>query len=401
MEESYFRAYFNFISTVACDKAKELVEKEKDKAPIPLQSALVLLAQCEKSYYSLAFLEQKWFGRRDPLKNTYLTLQTELQTVLKQMDKTDKSVTVSTCEGLVNFCSCRVDCIELYETALRNIPNKDLEKLISDLIQKHESKLQYHTLKSILDSFMSEFETFRQLVGASLLIAEWNFFTSLIELHKIHQTLAVWQPLLSKDQHHTLRPGLFGFGERHSTSPVSALYQWMAKYFQSLVSKFSFYFYYSLNFQGQGDEMKIFLSKTSYDYVAKALNFCKKLDSTYVLLCSIANENTSKLMDESLRTTHSKILELPNASPEYMWPNLDVFLYNKSEEITFEKVVYYFDKQIDFTFYAAQCDPGIMLVIAVMGRKNEKDSYVSNFINETVLYLRPKRIFSLLRPGSK
>lgn len=409
MDESFFGTYFSHISSVACDKAKEHVEKRKNIDPAVLQTGLVQFAFCEKSYYSLVFMEQRWFGRKDPLKSAYLSLRNELNSLTKIIEngssegKFDAKLCIDVAENLSLFCSCRIDCIELYESATRTAAFEELDTAISNLLDKLKSTQDCAPMKPITDSFVSEFETFKKLIRSSLLISEWNFFDSLIELHKIHRTLAVWQPLLSKEQHHTysFRPGLLGFGERRSSSPVSAIYQWMARYFQELVSKFSFYFYGTLYKMGFTDDMKTFLSKSSYDYVSKIMNFCKKLDSCYVLLCAIGNENTSILVDVANKMTHARVLELPCNIPVSLQSNLDIFLYNKSEDITIEKIAYLYDKGLNYSFYALQTDPGMIFVIAILGKRSEKDSYITNFLNETAARLHSKRVFSTLKPGVK
>lgn len=410
MDESFFGAYFSHISSVACDKAKEQVEKRgKNTEPSSLQNALVQFALCEKSYYSLVFMEQRWFGRKDPLKSSYLSLRNDLVGLLRTLEnssgdgKYDAKLCIDVVENVSLFCSCRIDCIELYESATRSAAFEELDTSIANLLDKAKPAQGFAPMKPFTDSFLSEFETFKKLIKSSLLISEWNFFDSLIELHKIHRTLAGWQPLLSKEQHHTysFRPGLFGLGERRSSSPVSAIYQWMARYFQELVSKFSFYFYGTLFKMGFTDDMKSFLSKSSYDYVSKIFNFCKKLDSCYVLLCAIGNENTSVLVDVTNKMTHARVLELPSNIPVSLQSNLDIFLYNKSEDITIEKIAYLYDKGLNYSFYALQTDPGMIFVIAILGKKSEKDSYITNFLNETAARLHSKRVFSTLKPGVK
>lgn len=411
MDESFFGAYFSHISSVACDKAKEQVEKRKNTESAAFQAGLVQFALCEKSYYSLVFMEQRWFGlgRRDPLKNGYLSLRNELLTLIESLENGpskgnfDDKLYIDVAENLSLFCSCRIDCIELYESATGSAALEELDTSISNLLVRIQPSQDFSPMKPITNSLISEFETFKKLIRSSLLISEWNFFESLIELHKIHRTLAVWQPLLSKEQHHTysFRGGFWGIGEKRSSSPVSAIYQWMARYFQEMVSKFSFYFYGKLHKMGFTDDMKTLLSKSSYDYVSKIFTFCKKLDSCYVLLCAIGNENTSILVDVANKMTHARVLELPCNIPTSVQSNLDIFLYNKSEDITMEKIAYLYDKGLNYSFYALQTDPGMIFVIAILGKKSEKDSYITNFLNETAARLHSKKVFSTLKPGVK
>lgn len=401
--------YFNLISTVACDKAKEHAEKKKPtQLATSLQTSLVQFAQCEKNYFSLIFLEQKWFGRRDPLRNTYATLEGELRNSLKQQTKLltgeggQANIQAVVSDQLASFCLCRIDCIEVFESCLRSsVSFKEVETAIAELLKKHDKKFSHPVLKSISSAINAEMKTLQLLVNSSTLISERKFFPSLMQLHVVHQTMVTWQPLLSKEQSHTysFRTGLFGFGEKHATSSVSALYEWMDKFYQSLVSKFSFYFFGQLSRQGKPEEMKSVLAKTSYDYVAKCQNFCKKIDPSHVLLVSE--------LDEPLMVPHEAhagprtCFEVPNPCPGYIFLEVTSFMKSKVEEITAEKVVYHYSKEIDCSFYVAQTDPGVTLVIVAIGRKSEKDSYILNFVNDVIGRTKPKRILSLLRPGSK
>ena len=49
------------------------------------------LVQNEKMYYSMEFLEQRWFGRKDLLKTGYSNLQSIFLNV-EQLDKRSTSV---------------------------------------------------------------------------------------------------------------------------------------------------------------------------------------------------------------------------------------------------------------------------------------------------------------------
>lgn len=367
-------------------------------------------AQCEKNYFSLIFLEQKWFGRRDPLKNTYAALEADLRNSSKQQTKLQtgeggqatSAIQTTVGDQLANFCLCRIDCIEVYESCLRSsVSFQDIEAAIAELLQKHDMKFAHPVLKAISSAIASEMKTFQLLLNSSTLISERKFFSSLMQLHTIHRTLVSWQPLLNKEQSHTysFRTGLFGFGEKHATSSVSALYDWMDKFYQSLVSKFSFYFFSQLSKQGKPEEMKAVLAKTSYDYVTKCQAFCKKIDPSHVLLVSELDEPSMFSQESSMdpRTC----FEVPSPCPGYIFLEVSLFMKSKADEITAEKVVYHYSREIDCSFYAAQTDPGVTLVIVAIGRKSEKDSYILNFANDVIGRTKPKRILSLLRPGSK
>lgn len=410
MESNYLSIFFKLIANVTCDKAKEHAEKGKIGAlPSAVQSALIHFSQCEKNYFSLAFLEQKWFGRKDPLKNAYLTLHCDLKTIAKLESRSAEGTgqalvgtgyVIPVCENLANFCLARADCVDLYELCLRSISMKELAKSLNEITQKHIDKFQHPLFQAIHDSFVTEFETFKCLVSTSVLISEYSYFSSLISLHKIHRTLQTWQPLVTKDSHHSysFRSGIFGFGEKHSLS-VSALYQWMIKYYQSLVSKFSFYFYKLLSSQTKPEEIKALLSKTNYDYISRTLLFCKKTDPAYVLLASASNELGEKPDDAP---GYKAVLELPGSISEQLhWSVINMLLRDRADDLSSEKIVHFHDKSQDFTYYIAHADLGIALVVVVSGTRKEKDSYIVGYINEIVTNTRPKRVFSLLRPGSK
>ena len=65
------------------------------------------------------------------------------------------------------------------------------------------------------------------------------------------------------------------------------------------------------------------------------------------------------------------------------------------------QVLSLFDKTINTTYLVTNVEPNFYLVLIFEGKKNEKDSYVTAFLDEIASALQLSFVFRLLRPGSK
>uniref|UniRef100_H2ZHV8 Uncharacterized protein n=1 Tax=Ciona savignyi TaxID=51511 RepID=H2ZHV8_CIOSA len=256
-EYKFFYTYFSYLGSFMCDKAKEFAEKERATfLPANLQVALVHLAQHEKVYFSLSFLEQKsWFARRDSLKNSYSTLQsmflsTEKQELKINLVETESNVEQESlisaiCLQLSDFCAARLECLSLYIQMYKSTLSSPLHTLCSEvevLLESYPAKISHDCLKRIQDCVTEELTVLLALLQAGQKISEWNYTGALYDMDEAHEVLVRWKPLVMNHQGSTFRGSFFSFGEKSST-PASGLYLWMEKFFQTLKSRFTFYFY--------------------------------------------------------------------------------------------------------------------------------------------------------------
>nr|XP_002131897.1 KICSTOR complex protein C12orf66 homolog [Ciona intestinalis] len=426
MELKFFHNYFGNLGGFMCDKAKEFAEKEKlPFLPSNLQVALVNLAQHEKVYFSLTFLEQKsWFARRDSLKNSYSILQSLFLSIVKQEHKVSTSGDFETdgelpenlvstvCFQLSEFCSARLECISLYIQMFKTALAPPLDTLCEEvklLLESYPQKFPHDCLRNIQTCISDELTALLALLQARQDIFKWNYTGAIYNLDDAHEVLLKWKPQAMKHQGSSFRGSFFGFGEKLS-NPTSGLYVWMEKFFQTLKSQFTFYFYEVLCNTGSSDEMKQMLSKTSYDFVSKALLHIKRNDFSHLFLILNTREQSTTalkygyplpdLNDQTCVQNYRIMLTLPHTSNDHV-THIQYLLQNKTDELNLEKVVSHTSSEDNKTFFCAQIDHKIFIIIVCNGLRGDKDSNVTLYLNEVLNQLKLRKIALLLKPGNK
>ena len=87
--------------------------------------------------------------------------------------------------------------------------------------------------------------------------------------------------------------------------------------------------------------------------------------------------------------------------PSLHWPNVVMILTDQHEDLLSDRTVTFYDVGVGATYFLHQIEPRFYVVIIFYGRKNEKDSTINGFIQDTALSLRCSRNFASLKPGYK
>ncbi|XP_046350661.1 KICSTOR subunit 2-like isoform X1 [Haliotis rufescens] len=439
-EETLLENYFLLLSQFAFDKAKELSEKDKDVHKLSTAASWGTIIQClsqlaaaEKMYMSLTFLGQKRFnpiGRaRENLRNNYQFLVQEFQRIdsLSQTPVTlrsDLDILLAHLSGqLSHYLTARQRLMDLYEqissvAVHRNVSFDDLVTMVTDIIQAHSRGFHHPLLSPLKSSFSLECDVMRHLLEAQILMSEWQCLPSLLQLHQAHTKLASWANMAaikepaSKDKP---TPSKKGFVSTSKASVQTGVYHWLARFKGLLVAKFSLYFYEVLSKQAVPVEMKSWASKTTDDFIGKITSFQKKCDAFNVSLVLDSHglkdtykgpgyHHPNKITEapEGLNTFPA-ILSIPGERPTSHWPNVVMMISDKNtpDLSNQDKVNCFYDKRAQSTYFISRVDPRIYLVVVFETKKSEKDSYVTNFMNDLSLQLRCSKILSSLKPGSK
>ena len=88
-------------------------------------------------------------------------------------------------------------------------------------------------------------------------------------------------------------------------------------------------------------------------------------------------------------------------SPGPHWPNVVMIISDQSEDLLGDRTVTFYDMGVGATYFLHQIEPRFYVVIVFDGRKNEKDSTINSFMQDTAISLRCSRNFSSLKPGFK
>uniref|UniRef100_H2ZHV7 Uncharacterized protein n=1 Tax=Ciona savignyi TaxID=51511 RepID=H2ZHV7_CIOSA len=345
-------------------------------------------------------------------------LSTEKQELKINLVETESNVEQESlisaiCLQLSDFCAARLECLSLYIQMYKSTLSSPLHTLCSEvevLLESYPAKISHDCLKRIQDCVTEELTVLLALLQAGQKISEWNYTGALYDMDEAHEVLVRWKPLVMNHQGSTFRGSFFSFGEKSST-PASGLYLWMEKFFQTLKSRFTFYFYEALSTSGSADELKQILSRVKYDFVTKSMSHIKRNDFQQLLLVLDTKGNdmppqvgySFPTLSDSPPTAssagdYSVVLNLPpacNVQPVFSLIN------DKMDELKQEKIVYYSSVETSKTYFCAQADQKIFIVLVCGGYRNEKDSNLIVYFNEVLNNLKLKKIALLLKPGNR
>lgn len=433
-EQALLENYFTSLSDFAYEKAKDYVDREKDGRRTPpgsmwasLMSALSLLAMAEKTYTSLTFLGQKWFGRRDQSgKSNYAIALADIRKVkergrqatgvMSQSPAPLDTLLSHLCEQLEHYIDARKDMMDLYEQyALLdgkkfdvNFADQTLKKL-ADIIAKHSKRFHHPILSAIRNSISLELEALHALLESQLNMSSWRFLPSLLNLKESHSKLESWgAPLKNKE----IKKKLYS-ASPSKTIGVPSLVCWFVRFHDAQLSKFSFYFHDTLNKQVIGGDMKTHLAKLPVEYYSRVVAFQKKTDAFNVSLVfdTHGSEDTYKghgyhhpesyVEPPKGLDTYPAVFSYPTERPSNLWPNVVMLLTEAPEVGPVDRIQYFYDKTQQKTYYITKVDVKMNLVVIFDSKKSEKDTYTNNFLHEMGTLLRGIKTFASLRQGAK
>ncbi|KAJ8321731.1 hypothetical protein KUTeg_000202 [Tegillarca granosa] len=357
-------------------------------------------ATAEKAYMSLGFLEHKGFFSRQrdsTLRNSYQTLTLEFHKVEDSVLNTDQEK-----YGLSHMA------VE-FEKLLGHLCGQLCQYLTAQIIETYSKSFHHPLLSSLRTNFIFECDIINHLLQAQILMSEWQYLPSLLELHQAHSKLNTWGATAQIKEH---KKSTFGSSSKHG--PFPQLYFWLLKYKAQLVSKFSLYFYDVLSKQSTPTEMKSLLSRTSDDFVTKIINFQKKTDATHIsIVFDIQGVESTYAgpgyhfpgkFSEPPRglAGFPAIFSYPGDKPLSHWPNVVMMISGQQPELhSQEKLNCLFDKSAQSTYFLTTVDTRMTMVVIFETKKGEKDSYINHFMSDLATQLKCTKLFSALKPGSK
>ena len=209
-EDTVLESYFVYISNFSHEKAKEVVEKERDVARVSsgsswsqLVSVLINLSNAEKTYHSLTFLIPRSgsvFLRKEPsLKSVYQSLIVDCRNAMEAGPASERRSELSqVCDDLARIFQVRVRMIDIYERLcnlsqqafLAEIFSVEVPSLTTILaeLKKNQSKMA----SSWLIVLKYEVGLMLDFLTLILTMQDFNFFDSIMLLQRAGETLNKW-----------------------------------------------------------------------------------------------------------------------------------------------------------------------------------------------------------------
>ncbi|XP_017783922.1 PREDICTED: UPF0536 protein C12orf66 homolog [Nicrophorus vespilloides] len=406
-DDEFLHGYFNFISQLCFDKAKEHVEKEKEANKSALNQSLtwaMILAQlqqialAEKSYMEIGFLQNKnkGFLRKDnSLRAIYETIKYDMKKIeetSKQSQNDQKYASIGL--NIDQFLNARMSLIDFYDKMYLNSANSilrynDMLQTINILIQKNVDMFTDIRFTPIKAVFSLECSILEQLFKALTELQRLQFLPSLSLIHGAHTQLAAWENKIQNRE--TWKLGFL------KNNQLPALFQWHLKLKGAVLSKFSLFFHDTLASQTSNNEMRQMCSKLHFDYYNKMASFQKKYDAVSVLFLSPSQV--------SCDTTDYESFPVIVACPPRPPPIIDMILkliadFTTDLEIP-DKVIFKYIVEDKYMFIITTLEPNIYLIITFESKKTEKDTYITNFITDICANLRCTKIFTGIKNHAK
>ncbi|CAH1174279.1 unnamed protein product [Phaedon cochleariae] len=403
-EDEFLYTYFNHVSQLCYEKAKEHIEKEREPKVTTSPWSLFLnilqqLALAEKSYIEIGFLQNKHksFLRKDnSLRSVYESMKNDLKKLEDNCKQTiaDKRIQKGS-KNIIEFMNARINLIDLYEKIHNISLNKQLicyneiVHQVESVIEKNSGGFTDISMTPAKAVFSLECEILDQLFKALTELQRLQFLPSLALIHGAHTRLAAWENKIQSRE-------TWKLGNMFKGNPLPALFQWLQQLKGAVLSKFSLYFYHTLAHQTTPNEMRNLCSKLHHDHFQKILAFQRRYDVSSVILLS-----DTQVSSDTTNNRFPVIVAFPSRNPPQLDTILKMISETNNELMNVEKIIYKFSSQEQFTYVLTTVEPNIYLVILFESKKSEKDTFISNFVVELCQNMRCTKIFSSLKSMTK
>ncbi|KAF7403275.1 hypothetical protein HZH68_006069 [Vespula germanica] len=422
-EEEFLNNFFTQVTQLCSDKAKELVEKERESCRQTqmgpwgmLLMTLPQIAFTERSYADLGFLhtKNKGFLRKDnSLKTVYESLKSDLRR-LEEMTRGTNAIGAIVAEvssQLYQFIVARIQLIDFYEKMhSMSINNKvmkyqELLQSINTIVQTHSLSCSHLALTAIKTTLTLECEILVQLTEAHIEIQHWRFLPTLMALFGAQTRMSAWERTLQSKESWKL-----GFGATFlKANQQPALYQWLVKLKNAILAKCSLYFHTTLSQQATPGEMRSIMSKQSVDYYHKIQSFQRKHDVVAVLI--VFDSRGMKDSGPGYRHSGRKsevseeftvVVSCPYAftqKPLIHWDNIQNKIRERyAELLTMDKIIYAKSLRDLCTYALYNMDPKMTLVtIYETEKQKDKERHVSTFMSDMCTQIKCNKIYESLK----
>ncbi|XP_075217642.1 KICSTOR subunit 2-like [Lycorma delicatula] len=403
--------YFSHLSQLNFDKARELVEKERDAEKIGSYRQLLILLPnlivTERSYIELAFVsvKNKIFLRKDnSLRSMYESLRSEINKI--EFAETD-NLLLDVVTYLGEHIAARIQLIDLYEKMYAlGSSNKPMKcnELITQISGVGQFSVTNDITATIRSSFSLECEILRNLLEALVELQNWQFLSCLTHLHIAHTHLTSWEKSLQSREYWKL-----GFLKG---SQLPALYLWLVKLKSSIVGKFSLYFHHILVQQTTPHDMRVLCSKHNIDHMHRLHSLQRKYDAKSIMLIFSVSGG------DDLMTTVGPGYQHPERAIEPLdeytimlgypmkladkLPTVGKAITDRRTELTTsDRVICCYSPKEQYTYFMSNIDPRITLVVVFDSKKDDRETSICNHISELAAQFRSNRVFANLKLNKK
>lgn len=311
------------------------------------------------------------------------------------------------CRQLQNFIQARLDLIDVYEklteaSSKKYTPVDGIAFRLSMLCRQYHKYFHHPLLAPIKEGMTLECESLMTLIKATIDIQHWRFLATLYDLQDAQSKLNYWAASTFNKEASRRRFKV------SKTQTAPRLYEWLCKFKDFLIAKFTLYFHTTLSKNFPMTNFKSACSKLSVDYYAKLSNFQRKIDALFVtLMYDVSNEKDFRGLGYNYpskdyqqaqgKNTLQPMVVIP-AEGRTKLNSLQAEIYMivmTNQQVVMKEGHYQFHDNIKkLTYSITKPDLNVVLVIVCEGQKPDRDSHLRSFSLEITNQFAYLNIFS-------
>lgn len=299
------------------------------------------------------------------------------------------------CRQLQKFIQARLDMIDIYEQLVEALSRKyaSFDSVAFDmsmLCRQYQKYFHHPLLAPIKEGMTLECESLMTLIRATIDMQHWRFLPTLFDLQDAQSKLSFWAASTFNKEASRRRFKV------SKTQTAPRLYEWLCKFKDFLVSRFTLYFHATLSKSFLPSNFKNTCSKLSVDYYTKLSNFQRKADALFVtLLYDVSNEKDFRGLGynfasknyqhpQGKNTLQPMLIIPPDSRPKLNSLQAEIYMMimTNTQTVIKEGHHQFHDNLKRLTYSITKPDINIVLVIVCEGQKVDRDAHVRSFSME-------------------
>lgn len=295
------------------------------------------------------------------------------------------------CRQLQSFIQARLDMIDVYEK-LSEASSKKYSSVdgiafrLSMLCRQYHKDFHHPLLAPIKEGINLECESLMTLIRATIDMQHWRFLPTLFDLQEAQSKLNYWAASTFNKEASKRR-----FKVTRTQAP--RLYEWLCKFREFLVAKFTLYFHATLSKNFPIVSFKNCCSKLNLDYYSRLSSFQRKIDALFVaLIYDVSNEKDFRGLGYNFpsrdyhqpqgKNTLQPMVVIP-AEGRTKLDSLQAEIYMivmTNQQAMMKDGQYLFHDNIKrYTYSLTKPDSNVVLVIVCEGLRPDRDAHLRSF----------------------
>lgn len=311
------------------------------------------------------------------------------------------------CSQLQNFIQARLDMVDVYEklteASTRKYPSVDgISFHLSMLCRQYHKYFHHPLLAPIKEGMTLECESLMTLIRATIDMQHWRFLPTLFDLQEAQSKLNYWASNTFNKEASKRR-----FKVSKAQSPPR-LYEWLCRFREFLVTKFTLYFHATLSRSFPPANFKSCSSKLVVDYYAKLSSYQRKIDAVFIaLMYDVSNEDDFRGLgynypsDDYIKpqgkNTLQSMVVIPNenrAKLNSLQAEIYMIVVTNQQTILKDGHYQFHDNTKKMTYSISRPDSNVILVMVCEGQKTDRDLSMRSFALDLTNQIAFSNIFT-------